>query len=41
MFDDVHTVIHVHSKVSDSFKVYVLDLIMKVLGLPFFRQSLR
>lgn len=36
MFDDVHTVIHVYSKVSDSFKVYVLDLIMKMVGLPFF-----
>lgn len=32
MFDDVHTVIHVYSKVSDSFKVYVLDLIMKMVG---------
>lgn len=36
MFDDVHTVIPVHSKVSDGFKVFVFDLIMKVLGSTFF-----
>lgn len=35
MFDDVHTVIHVHSKVSDSFKVYVFDLIDSV-GFTFY-----
>lgn len=36
MFDYVDTVIHVHSKVSDSFKVYVLNLIIKALGLASF-----
>lgn len=36
MYDDVHTVIPVHSKVSDSFKVYGFDLIMKIFGSPIF-----